>query len=347
MNSFLIWLIVMIFLILVVKTTSKKDKKGAAPEPRPAPGPAKTRQVQKPITDYVVFDLETTGIKRQSSEIIQIGAIKVVNSVITDRFCTYVRPIGYIPDSATNVNHITYDMVKDAPDLKTALQDFVSFFGSSLLIGYNNGTFDIPLLKRDILAELGLELENDFIDVLRFARMQLRGLENYKLSTVANYLHIPNENAHDALFDSVMTYKCFMVLSQDATPEIKNAKDITTPQNKRPISEGKEIEARRLSMILSECDDFAIEGHTFCLTSDATVEEDEQLSDRITAAGGKVLKRMSKNVDYLVIGKPSERWKYGKYGTKLVTATDLIDAGNDIKIIREEFLLKHLSGVIS
>ena len=93
--------------------------------------------------DYVVFDLETTGLSPVSDGIIEISAVKVENGKVTDSFSTLVNPGRRIPAAATRVNGITDQMVKDAPGLKEALDQFLSFIGDQVLVGHNIHSFDM------------------------------------------------------------------------------------------------------------------------------------------------------------------------------------------------------------
>ena len=77
--------------------------------------------------DYIVFDLETTGLNPEESEIIEIGAIKYHGGIEVDRFHTYVKPYSPITSKITKINGITNSMVKDAPRIDTAIKSFENF----------------------------------------------------------------------------------------------------------------------------------------------------------------------------------------------------------------------------
>ncbi len=78
---------------------------------------SKGKRLAKYVPDYVVFDLETTGIRVGSDDIIEISAIKVKGGQVTDTFSTLVNPGRPIPYCATAVNGITDEMVAEAPDI--------------------------------------------------------------------------------------------------------------------------------------------------------------------------------------------------------------------------------------
>lgn len=91
--------------------------------------------------DYVVFDLETTGLSPETDEIIEISGIKVRNGQVDSDFSTLVNPGRPIPYSATNINGITDEMVRNAPMLKEALENFLDFAGEDILVGHNIHSF--------------------------------------------------------------------------------------------------------------------------------------------------------------------------------------------------------------
>ena len=99
------------------------------------------------LSNYIVFDLETTGLSR-SDEIIEIGALKVQDGEVKDTFATLVRPRCPIQPAASMVNGITDSMVRNSPYIEEVLPEFFGFAGELLVIGHNIKTFDIPFIRR-------------------------------------------------------------------------------------------------------------------------------------------------------------------------------------------------------
>ena len=130
------------------------------------------------IKDYIVFDLETTGIRPNSDEIIEISAIKVRNHQAEDQFSTLVNPGRHIPKAATAVNGISDEMVKDAPGLKETMEHFYQFIGNDILIGHNIHTFDMIFIYNAAQRVLDTEIKNDYIDTLYMARKCLPQLSH-------------------------------------------------------------------------------------------------------------------------------------------------------------------------
>ncbi len=184
--------------------------------------------------DYVMFDLETTGLSPEMDAIIEISAIKVKKGNVEDEFSTLVNPQRRIPAAASRVNGITDKMVADAPVLKEVIEDFLSFIGSEVLVGHNIHSFDMKFLNHAMEEIYGRTLGNDYIDTLFMARSCLKELSHHRLTDLAAYFHISTEGAHRALNDCMMNQKCyeemgkriketgFQVLDTEVCPKCKS-----------------------------------------------------------------------------------------------------------------------------
>ena len=158
---------------------------------------------------FVVFDLETTGLSPVDSKIIEIGAVKLENGVITDRFSTFVNPGIPIPLRIEMLTHISDEMVKDAPSIESALPDFLKFVSGAVLVAHN-AAFDVGFLKENV-KKLGLQAGPfTYIDTLGIARSLLSHLSNFRLDTVAKELGVPLNNHHRAVNDAECTGEVFI-----------------------------------------------------------------------------------------------------------------------------------------
>ena len=157
---------------------------------------------------YVVFDLETTGFSPIKDKIIEIGAVKVENGVITDKFSTFVNPKVPIPFEITNLTSITDDMVMEAPDIETILPQFLEFVGDAVLVAHN-ASFDVSFIEQNCRYQ---DITPDFtsVDTVAMARILLPTLSKFKLNVVANALHISLENHHRAVDDAGATAEIFV-----------------------------------------------------------------------------------------------------------------------------------------
>ncbi|MDK2967477.1 MULTISPECIES: exonuclease domain-containing protein [Lacrimispora] len=167
------------------------------------------RRLNQYIEDYVVFDLETTGVDTQEDSIIEISAVKVKHHVITEEFNQLINPGTHIPAGATKINGITDEMVKEAPFLSEVLPDFLSFIGKEVLVGHNIQSFDLLFLYRTAGELMGVSLPNDYIDTLFMARERLPQLYRHRLTDISAHFNISTEGAHRALNDCRMNQQCY------------------------------------------------------------------------------------------------------------------------------------------
>ena len=177
------------------------------------------------ISDYIVFDLETTGISSAADEVIEISALKVKGGCIVDEFSTLMNPRMPIPFAATRVNGITDDMVKGSPTFEAALKAFLEFIGDDVLVGHNIHSFDMKFLYRDAAKFWNQTLGNDYIDTLQLARMCLPQLRHHKLTDLAEYYGISSEGAHRALCDCRMNQKVFEFLGKELSKAGRTAEN--------------------------------------------------------------------------------------------------------------------------
>lgn len=180
------------------------------------------KSIKEYISDYVVFDLETTGVSCKNDSIIEISAVKVIGGKVVDTFSTLVNPKRPIPYGATAVNGITDEMVKNEPTLDQVLPQFIEFIGDMILVGHNIGSFDMKFIWKAAEEMIGTTISNDYIDTLPMARNRLPQLAHHKLVDVAAHYRISTDGAHRALNDCIMNQKCYECLRQEK--EIKSEK---------------------------------------------------------------------------------------------------------------------------
>ena len=167
-------------------------------------GTNKGKKLDQYVTDYVVFDLETTGISCYNDQVVEISAVKVSKGQVVEEFTSLVNPKCPIPYRASMVNGITDEMVKDAPAFDKVLADFLGFIGDHVLVGHNIHTFDMKFIYRDCEKFWGKVPENNYVDTLSLARMCLAELGHYKLTDLSEYYGVSTNGAHRALNDCRM-----------------------------------------------------------------------------------------------------------------------------------------------
>ncbi len=157
---------------------------------------------------YVVFDLETTGFSPIKDKIIEIGAVKVENGVITDNYSTFVNPGVPIPFEITQLTSITDQMVMDSPGIESILPEFLSFVGDAVLVAHN-ASFDVGFIEQNCRYQ---DITPDFtsVDTVALARILLPTLSKFKLNVVAKALGISQEHHHRAVDDARVTAEIYV-----------------------------------------------------------------------------------------------------------------------------------------
>ena len=188
---------------------------------------------------YVVFDIETTGFSPLSDRIIEIGAVKVVNGTITDKFSTFVNPDIPIPFRIEQLTSINDSMVLPAPKIDKVLPDFLKFCEGCALVAHN-ASFDVSFIAHNA-EELGLPFDPTVLDTVTLARVLLPQLNRYKLDTVAKALNVSLENHHRAVDDAGATAEIFV-----AFLKMLKERDISTLDELNKLSELDEEGIKKL-----------------------------------------------------------------------------------------------------
>ncbi|MFQ9753115.1 MAG: PolC-type DNA polymerase III [Coprococcus sp.] len=157
---------------------------------------------------FVVFDIETTGFSAVNDRIIEIGAVKVENGMITEKFSEFVNPERPIPFEIEKLTSINDRMVEDAPNISVILPKFMDFCGDFVLVAHN-ADFDTGFIRHNCEV-LGLPYDYTYVDTLGIARSFLEGLKNYKLDTVVEAMGCTLANHHRAVDDAGATADVFV-----------------------------------------------------------------------------------------------------------------------------------------
>lgn len=151
--------------------------------------------------EFVVVDIETTGLSPIGDDIIEIGAVRVRGGVPTESFQTFVRPGKPIPPEVQELTKITEDMVAGAPEPGEALRQFFDFCGEAILVAHN-ASFDFPFLRYHRAKHLGEPCSAPVLDTLILARSLLPHMRSHALSALCRELAIKLENHHRADADA-------------------------------------------------------------------------------------------------------------------------------------------------
>ncbi len=168
-------------------------------------------------TEFVVFDIETTGLSNRSDKITEIGGVLVKNGEIVETFNRLVNPGMPIPENIVELTGITDEMVKDAPDISVVLPEFFAFAGNRLLIAHN-ADFDTGFIRM-AAEEIGLPFNNSYLDTLAMSRYVNPELKAHKLNLLADYFELGGFNHHRASDDAEMLAAVFYKMTEKLIEE--------------------------------------------------------------------------------------------------------------------------------
>ncbi len=199
------------------------------------------------IKDYISFDLETTGFEADSDYIIEIGALKVRNGKVCERFIEFLKPEMRIPSRITEITGITNDMVQNSRDSQNVIHDFINFCEDYILVGHNI-LFDYKFIKT-YAVQYGYSFEKKGIDTLHIARKMHRNLKSKSLESLCAYYGITNQAAHRAYHDALATAKVYHMLAHDFeqdNPQLFEPEALQFKPKKVQACTSKQIEYLRM-----------------------------------------------------------------------------------------------------
>jgi len=269
--------------------------------------PMSLQDFRRASAEYVVFDLETTGLDEDSDRIIEIGAARVRSGRIVATFSELVR--ADVPNGAENVNHITPAMLRKARPIEKVLPDFLAFVGFAPLAAHN-ARFDHAFLARACHA-CGLACPARVFNT--FSLCSLWNTRDKKLSTLLEACGIVNTDQHRALGDAEALAQAVIL----SVPRIPDA----------------DMQARRAhSTEQVEAVDDRVKGLRFVLTGDVPGMERPQVERLIRLHGGRCTGSISGVTDYLVEGEYPEEGP-GFVSGKKIAALEAQAQGGKIRII--------------
>ena len=187
--------------LLALAGVSVEELEDGMPQPMP-------ERTQPDFDSFVAFDIETTGTFGAAAgdvpaEITEIGAVKVVNGQIVDRFSQLVNPGRKIVPRIARITHITDEMVAGEPDVSTVIRQFAEFVGDAVLVGHNIKSSDLYYISQ-AAQRAGVRLENPFFDTYRYAKQfkTQQGWEKLNLEYLSEQFGISQPDAHRAWCDA-------------------------------------------------------------------------------------------------------------------------------------------------
>ena len=167
--------------------------------------------------EFVVFDIETTGLSAMTCKITEIGAVLVRNGEVLKVFSTFVNPEGHIPEEITELTGITDDMVSDAPSQGDAVKAFIEFVGKRTVVAHN-ANFDMGFIRR-AAENAGIHFDPPYLDTLSMSRFLNPELKNHKLDTLVDFYRLGDFNHHRACDDAEVTAKIFCKMTEKLAGE--------------------------------------------------------------------------------------------------------------------------------
>ena len=166
---------------------------------------------QKFDDTYVVFDLETTGLSPVNDSIIEIGAVKIQNKKVVDRFSTFVNPKIPIPYNIEQLTGIDDSMVVDADTIENILPEFLKFCDGAVMVAHN-AEFDVTFIREKTKTILGKAFECTVVDTVSLARALIPNLGKFTLDHVAKALNVSLLHHHRAVDDAECCADIFLAL---------------------------------------------------------------------------------------------------------------------------------------
>lgn len=273
--------------------------------------------VKTTLSDYVVLDLETTGLSYEKDKIIEVGLLKVKNNRIVEKYEQLINPQKSISQTITDLTGITNEMVKNAPTIDKVQDDVRQFIAHDVILGHNV-TFDISFLKC-----IYDDLDNDYLDTLQYSRRAFTGIENYQLTTLVKTFHLFN-NEHRALADCMATNELYnLIIKKFSGIESLYKSDKNNYQNK--------LDVHILNQVHIDNEN-ELKDKNCIITGNLSKMTKKTANEIILQCGGTIQKSLNKKVNVVIIGKNP----YGdKKTSKHLKAEEKIENGQNIRLIEE------------
>ena len=187
--------------------------------------------------EFIVFDIETTGLSVLNSQIIEIGAVKIKDGAVLESFNEFVNPGVSIPENIVELTGIDDSMVADADKIDVVLRKFLDFIGDRLLIAHN-ANFDVSFIRK-ASRDLGFAFSNPYLDTVALSRFLNADLKSHKLDAVAKYFDLGDFNHHRACDDAEILARIFFAMVEKmARFDIKTFADLQRDmsENANPLT---------------------------------------------------------------------------------------------------------------
>ena len=283
-------------------------------------------------SEYVVLDLETTGLSPVWDRIIEVGILKIKNGEIIDKYQSLIYPGGIIDGFIEQLTGITNEMLVGAPWIDDVLPDIEAFIGSNIIVGHCTH-FDIKFLYNQYLRRLHKPLLNNYIDNMRIARKVFPDLAHHRLIDVVNILNITGSSFHRALSDCEYTYQCHEMMKTIINKRMGGSENFIKMFQKKHIR----IDLTKIMPKAEEIDDTNPFYKKECVfTGKLEKYLRTEAAQIVVNLGGTCGNNITKKTNYLIMGNNDycSKIKDGK-STKQKKAEAYKLTGQDIEIIPE------------
>jgi len=290
--------------------------------------------------DYIVMDFETTGLDRTFDEIIEIGAIKVINGEVSDVFSTLINPDEEIDEFITDLTGITNDMVADAPKIQKVMPNLLKFLSDYTIVGHNIG-FDINFL----CANTTQDINNNFINTLRLCNKLYKDLQHHRLRDMVQYLNIKTKGSHRAIADCEATLVLFNECKKEAIRQYDTIDNFIKSYGKKTKNYKRIDYINKLNFDNINIDESNLIYDKECVfTGKLERIRREDAMQLVVNIGGRVSNNVTKRTNYLILGNNDycKTIKGGK-SNKQKKAEQLKLKGQDIEILSEQTFYELLS----
>lgn len=284
--------------------------------------------------DYVVIDIETTGLSSDYDEIIELAAIKIHNGEVIDKIQTLIKPTMKICSFITELTGITNEMVKDAPNISETLPDYFKFIGDSIVLGHNV-SFDVNFIY-DVSEYFGCGyFSNDYVDTMRIFRKLCPEDAHHRLKDMVKKFNVDSTQYHRALADCMSTYQCFEKMKESIKAEYSDPDDFVKLFNKK--YKKYNLDARKFVAETEEFDEtHPLYGKSCVFTGALEKMTRAEAMQIVVNIGGLCENNVTKNTNFLILGNHDycNNMKSEK-SNKMIKAEKYKLKGQDISIIPE------------
>lgn len=286
--------------------------------------------------NYVIIDIETTGLDPTYDEIIELSAVKIDNCTITATYSQLLNPDCELNPFIQSITGLTNSSFKNHPKISDVLYEYIDFLGDSILVGHNVN-FDVNFLYDACMRILNKPFVNDFIDTMRISRKLHPDMPHHRLDDLIEYYSVSHREFHRAENDCMLTNQIFIFEKNEA---LQKYDDIESFQNsfKKKRSSVHKLHAADIQADSDiEFDEtHPLYGKVCVFTGALENMVRKEAMQKVVNLGGLVGDSVTKKTNYLILGNYDycKSIKDGK-SSKQKKAEELKLKGHDIEVISE------------